>query len=106
MTWHRINPLAKAELPDIEIWPDLHVTVKCRKCGIRTGPEGMINDPDKGVVCPKCGKKAKMTQCSAEQAFFYWFCVPGCTPVSDPCGPYTSETEALDSARAFVADLD
>jgi hypothetical protein len=31
--------------------------------------------------------------------WFYWFCLPGCLPDSDPMGPYDTEGEALQAAR-------
>lgn len=34
-----------------------------------------------------------------EAGWFYWFCLPGCLPDSDPCGPYKTEGEALEAAR-------
>jgi hypothetical protein len=31
--------------------------------------------------------------------FYYWFCIPGCMPDSEPNGPYATEEEALEAAR-------
>jgi hypothetical protein len=34
-----------------------------------------------------------------EAGWYYWFCLPGCLPDSDPVGPFASEDEALADAR-------
>lgn len=34
-----------------------------------------------------------------EAGFYYWYCLPGCLPDSDPCGPYATEAAALEAAR-------
>ena len=31
-------------------------------------------------------------------AWFYWFCLPGCMPDSEPFGPFETETDALEDA--------
>lgn len=31
--------------------------------------------------------------------WFYWFCLPGCLPDSDPIGPFVSRAEALADAQ-------
>lgn len=36
----------------------------------------------------------------AEPGWYYWFCFPGCMPDSDPIGPFDTEEEALEDARA------
>ena len=42
--------------------------------------------------------------------WYYWFCLPGCLPDSEAMGPFASEDEALEDARAdvigFCADDD
>lgn len=34
-----------------------------------------------------------------EAGWYYWFCLPGCLPDSDPFGPFDSEEDALAAAR-------
>jgi len=34
-----------------------------------------------------------------ESGWYYWFCLPGCLPDSDPIGPFESEKAALKAAR-------
>ena len=36
-----------------------------------------------------------------EEGWYYWFCLPGCMPDSEPCGPFDTEAEALEDARKF-----
>lgn len=31
--------------------------------------------------------------------WYYWFCFPGCTPDSDPIGPFETEAEAIADAQ-------
>lgn len=32
------------------------------------------------------------------QGWYYWYCLPGCLPDSEPNGPYTTEQDAIDAA--------
>jgi hypothetical protein len=34
-----------------------------------------------------------------EPGWYWWTCLPGCLPDSDPSGPYATEDEALAAAR-------
>lgn len=36
--------------------------------------------------------------------WYYHYCFPGCLPDSDPFGPYRSEAEALEAARADAGE--
>ncbi len=31
--------------------------------------------------------------------FYYWYCLPGCLPDSEPIGPFTTAEEAIESMR-------
>lgn len=67
-------------LPDIEI--GLHDARECPDC-----------------CCP-CGG-----DCTHECAGWYWWsCLPGCLPDSDAQGPFESEEEALEDARAGMVE--
>ncbi len=33
------------------------------------------------------------------EGWYYWHCLPGCMPDSEPNGPFTTKTEAMDHAR-------
>ena len=40
-----------------------------------------------------------LTDCSPLEGWYYWYCSPGCLPDSEAMGPFTTEQEAVDSAR-------
>lgn len=50
--------------------------------------EDILNDEDQ--VC--------------ETGWYWWPCLPGCLPDSEPHGPFATELEALTDARNIVAD--
>ena len=103
MGWRYIDPSDEEKhgsLPEIEVWSDLTIKVRCRKCGTFEGAEGVINADD-DPRCPTCGKKTKVVEISCNYAWYYWFCVVGCLPSSDCFGPYTTEEAALAAARSF-----
>lgn len=33
------------------------------------------------------------------EGWYYWLCLPGCLPDSEPIGPFETEEEALDDAK-------
>lgn len=37
---------------------------------------------------------------SLEKGFYYWYCMPGCLPESDPIGPFKTYKAALRAARS------
>jgi hypothetical protein len=37
----------------------------------------------------------------SEAGWYYWPCLPGCMPDSDPIGPFATEQEAIDDIRQF-----
>lgn len=36
--------------------------------------------------------------------WYYWYCLPGCLPDSEPCGPFATEAEALREARESAGE--
>ena len=34
-----------------------------------------------------------------EAGYYFWACLPGCLPDSEPSGPYETEDEAIEAAR-------
>jgi hypothetical protein len=40
----------------------------------------------------------------AEPGWYYWFCLPGCLPDSEPMGPFETEAAALADAREGLTD--
>jgi hypothetical protein len=37
-----------------------------------------------------------------EEGYYYWYCLPGCLPDSEPIGPFTTLSAALEDARAHI----
>jgi hypothetical protein len=37
--------------------------------------------------------------------WYYWWCLPGCLPDSDPNGPFANEQDCLDEARREVEEF-
>ena len=66
--------------------------------------------------CPACQADGALTadaeDLAAEHAhgehagWYWWPCFPGCLPDSEASGPFKSEVEALEDARANVDDLE
>jgi hypothetical protein len=38
-------------------------------------------------------------RCRQLEGWYYWFCLPGGLPDSDPIGPFATEQDAVDAAR-------
>jgi hypothetical protein len=38
------------------------------------------------------------------EGWYWWTCIPGCMPDSDPHGPFTTKTKAMDDAESFYLD--
>ena len=36
-----------------------------------------------------------------EPGWYYWYCLPGCLPDSEPRGPFASEDLAIEDARQY-----
>lgn len=65
-------------LPDVEVFEE----VQCAECG--------DIDPQPGLPC---------NHPELRSGWFWWVCLPGCLPDSDPHGPFLSAGEALEDAR-------
>ena len=39
-----------------------------------------------------------------EAGWYWWCCLSGCLPDSDPYGPFTSESEAVSDMRDYFSD--
>lgn len=59
---------------------------------------------DRDVKCEPCNRVGEAPEAPCEQGFYYWFCLPGCMPDSEPDGPYDTEEEALAAARELAGD--
>ena len=78
-------------LPDVETWEAQYCD--CPECG-----NLVLTTDESSVACPECGFLFHINN-DAPSGWFYWFCLPGCIPDSDPIGPFDSEDEALADAR-------
>jgi len=50
-----------------------------------------------GEIDPETGEKT-------DAGWFYQFCFPGCTPDSDPYGPFATEQAAIEDCRENFAE--
>ena len=83
-------------LPDLEVWREPAIQLECTKCGADYSvPQSH------GGVCD-CGTRMTIYSGLSDVApWWFWYCLPGCLPDSEVNGPYDSEEEALEDARAF-----
>lgn len=84
-------------LPDIEVWSDRVSIVHCR-CGDYETAYDHAHVED-AVYCPSCEREAESVEDTNREAWFYWFCFPGCMPDGDLMGPFETEEDALADAR-------
>lgn len=86
-------------VPNIEVWEaDI---MRCPDCGDEY--------PDTGER--EAGHRKTGDSCChgipyerTASGWWYWFCLPGCLPDSDPVGPFETAAEALADAREGIAD--
>lgn len=77
----------KWSLPDVETF--YHQHAKRERCALNAG--------DKARLYGECIVDADGDCCGT--GWYYWHCLPGCMPDSDPIGPYPTEADALKAAR-------
>ena len=77
----------KWSLPDVEIF--YHQHAKRELCALNAG--------HKAELYGECVVDAAGDCCGT--GWYYWTCLPGCMPDSDPFGPFDSEAEALADAQ-------
>ena len=91
-------------LPDIEVWQDRVSIVHCRCGEYETAFDSAHADTT--AYCPSCEKEAESVEDTDREAWFYWFCFPGCMPDGELNGPFATESEALADARDGMEDDD
>lgn len=84
-------------LPDVEVWCDLVSVVSCR-CGDYELPTEHAH-ADSVTYCPSCERPAESVEDTKREAWWYWYCLPGCMPDSSVFGPFETEDEALAEAQ-------
>jgi len=66
-------------------------------------------------VCEACDVSEDAAEGHCEEHFhwggcdsgwYYWFCLPGCLPDSEPTGPFASVADALENAREMSGEDD
>ena len=100
MSQHYSDPeqeLSPTSLPDVEVWED-YISIVHSRCGdFKVGRE---SESARGF-CPSCDRATCVDEVETTEktGWFWWTCLPGCLPDSDPYGPFASEAEALADAR-------
>ncbi len=98
------NPKRESEptaLPDVEVFTA--AIMRCPVC------EAEYPETDRGGTSYR-NTNSETTCCHGKQltrvesAYWYWFCLPGCLPDSDPIGPFATEAEALADAQSNASD--
>lgn len=106
MTQAYSNPARKNDLyalPDVEIWESFKAWTICKSCGECELPYESVYVTDK-AYCPSCNKECDRRYNGNVSQFWYWFCLPGYLPDSDPIGPFESYDAALLDAQADSMD--
>jgi hypothetical protein len=85
-------------LPDVETYQAQYSD--CPECGALT-----LFPDDTRSECPECAHSFTVPN-DSPAGWFYWFCLPGCLPDSEPMGPFDTESEALADARDGMDDDD
>lgn len=88
-------------LPDVEVFTAN--IMRCPVCSAEypetdQGDTSYRNTNDE-TTC--CNGKSLVRH---ESAYWYWFCLPGCMPDSDPMGPFATREEALADAQEGCDD--
>ena len=81
-------------LPDVEVWHHTHA--KRERMALNSGHKAELYGE-----CITDGEG----DCLGS-GWYYWFCLPGCMPDSEPMGPFETEAEALEDARDGNEDED
>jgi hypothetical protein len=95
-------------LPDnVEMWCEPVASVECEHCGVFEIPDSHSSAVDiTELACPSCERQSivSITRIGQRDAWWFWFCLPGCLPDSSVYGPYTTEEEAIEEARELVGE--
>jgi len=109
MGQHYSNPRRADDphaLPDIETFKGYRH--ECRECDAETPlfPDyyGLIHLESE--ECRECGARGTLRCVDTKAAWYWWTCLPGCVPDSEPVGPFETEEVALADAREGIEDED
>ena len=90
-------------LPDVEVFhaPDAE---QCDRCGA-IQLDGLTGGNTDACDCRSVyGVEPDETQREHVPGWYWWTCLPGCLPDSEPNGPFKTEAEALADAQADSDD--
>jgi hypothetical protein len=92
MSQHYSDPSRASDphaLPDVETFQARYGY--CPEC------QSLVFSPTCTMgACAECNHRITKLD---EHGWFYWFCLPGCLPDSEPFGPFPTEDEALADAQ-------
>lgn len=84
-----------AGLGNLEVFSGEYVD--CPGCDFRNFRQGIADQP-----CEFCRKLLPAKKDGT--GFYYWFCLPGCLPDSEPSGPYATVRDAILDAIVLHGD--
>jgi hypothetical protein len=86
---------------NVECWLATIYIVECENCGDYEVSEDRATAVSP-THCPSCERTDRTSvKATDKQAWFYWYCLPGCLPDSDESGPFDTEQAALDDAEEW-----
>lgn len=77
-------------LPDVEYFEAPHAR-RCEGCGMLDIDGDYIDRCD----CPEGDEDVFSWEKHA--GWYFWYCIPGCMPDSDPDGPYATKAECIEA---------
>ena len=109
MSQHYSDPTRESDLhslPNVEIWAE-NVTIVRSRCGEFEVPAK--SEWARGF-CPSCDRATCVNDLNDQNkdtgleqttkiAWWWWSCVPGYLPESEPKGPFATEAKALTDAQ-------
>lgn len=85
-------------MPDVEVWYHEHQAKNLRRQNPNEG-----NGPHDYCVFPsETDPDQAYPECYGT-GFYFWYCMPGCLPDSEPFGPYETEEEAISAAQELAS---
>lgn len=96
-------------MASVEIWRDAVLTVVCAQCNsemdlaaesVHANAHRRELDGELVARCPDCASDCPMPTPTGRAGYFWWSCLPGCLPDSEPQGPFETFREAQAAANA------
>lgn len=85
-------------LPDVETFRGYRA--RCRECDVERPlfPDYYGTLHQDSETCAECSHVG-LQVFDTDAKWYWWSCLPGCLPNSDPIGPFDTEAEALADAQ-------